>query len=134
MKKHILYLTLIIFTTLQLSAQQNSLSSSLFNQKEAGETETYQCIQIRRGDIITLTGSIEFINEGPELDQKNLYFTSLGGRGFILKGDLLGEITIFSQSLKETERITIKGTVLFEGLEERPAELEVSRFSPSITN
>ena len=124
-------LLLIIASTLQ--AQSTPLSSDLFIQQDK-ETETYQCIQIRRGDIITLTGSIEFINDKTELDQKNLYFTSLGGRGFILKGDLLGEITIFSQSLKETERITIKGTVLFEGLEERPAELEVSRFSPSITN
>jgi len=124
-------LLLIIASALQ--AQSTPLSSDLFIQQDK-ETETYQCIQIRRGDIITLTGSIEFINDKTELDQKNLYFTSLGGRGFILKGDLLGEITIFSQSLKETERITIKGTVLFEGLEERPAELEVSRFSPSITN
>lgn len=129
MKKHILNFTLIISISFSLSAQQNPLSSSLFIQQDK-ETETYQCIQIRRGDIITLTGSIEFIDGETGSDQNNLLFTSLGGRTFLLKGEILWELTVYYIKILETKNITITGKVLFEGREDLPAKMEVTSFNP----
>jgi len=131
MGKYVLYLSLIIFTSFQLSAQSPPLSSSLFIQQDKGESETYQCIQIRRGDIITLTGKIEFIAGETDSDQKNLLFTSLGGRTFLLEGKILLEMTVYYNKKGENSNITITGKILFEGREDIPAKMEVKSFKPS---
>ena len=98
------------------------------------ETETYQCIQIRRGDKITLTGKISLYAAGTDGENTGLILTSDGGRIFILKGDLLPEINKFVLTYSKAERITLKGIVLFEGREEIPAEMEVYSYKPSEKN
>ena len=128
MKKLLLPGILLIITFSLLQAQSAPLSSNLFIQQDKKE-ESYQCIQIRRGDIITLTGSIGFIDDGTELDQKNLQFTSLGGRTFLLKGDMLSEITTFYKTV--SKNITLTGKILFEGREDQHAEMEVSSYKVS---
>ncbi len=133
MKKLILSEVLFLITIFSLPAQSGSLSSNLFIQKakEADEPEAYQCVQIRRGDRITLTGNIKFLEPKTGSDQKTLSFTSLGGRTFLLKGDNLQNLIDFINTSEENVLFTIKGIVLFEGLEDMPAELEVIEFSSS---
>ncbi len=127
MKKHLLSGILLLLITGLLYAQTQPLTSTFFTQQD--KKESYQCIQIRRGDIITLTGKIEFIGEENDLDPKILYFTSLGGRTFILKGDMLPEIKTLYKT--KSDNINLTGKILFEGREDIPAELEVSAFKPS---
>jgi hypothetical protein len=120
-------LLLIIAST--LTSKSLPLSSNLFFQKDKEGTETYQCIQIHRGDIITLTGNIEIADSKTESDQKDLYFNSLGGRTFLLKGDMLYVIVAFYQTINNN--ITLIGKVLFEGREDQHAELEVLKIITS---
>ena len=90
--------------------------------------------QIRRGDKITLTGKISSYETGIDEENVSLILTSEGGRIFILKGDLLEELNQLFLTYSETKRITLKGTVLFEGREEIPAEMEVYTYEPSEKN
>lgn len=133
MKKYHLSGILLLIITSSVLAQIHPLSSTLFMEQDK-ETETYQCIQIRRGDKITLTGKISLYAAGIDEANTSLILTSEGGRIFILKGDLLPEINKFVLTYSEAERITLKGTVLFEGREEIPAEMEVYSYQPSEKN
>ncbi|MDA3939032.1 MAG: hypothetical protein PF693_06965 [Spirochaetia bacterium] len=122
----ILFLSIVSFT----SAQSQPLSSNLFLQQDKAEdTEIYQCIQIRRGDKITLTGRLSVYDNDEDLNY--LILSSDGGRIFLLKGDLIPDLKNFFLSHYKTEKIILKGTILFEGLDRRPAELEVSSFDLS---
>ena len=136
MKKYLLPGLLLIISTHSLLAQTQPLSSTLFIQqdKDNEETEAYQCIQIRRGDKITLTGRISLFGTGIYEETASLILTSDGGRVFLLKGELLPELTKFFLSYDKTERITLKGTVLFEGLKEMSAEMEVYSYERSKKN
>ena len=124
-----LVISIISFT----EAQSRPLSSTLFTQKDKGneEAETYQCIQIRRGDKITLTGIIECVKDDTGSDQKPISFTSLGGRTFLLKGKHIKDLSDFILTREENIIITLKGIVLFEGLDDMPAELEVTDYTNS---
>ena len=133
MKKYLLPGMLLIIITSSLPAQTQPLSSSLFIQQDK-ETETYQCIQIRRGDKITLTGKISLNETGKDAENGSLILTSDEGRIFILKGELLPELSNFFLTYSETERIILKGTVLFEGREGIPAGMEVYSYEPSERN
>jgi hypothetical protein len=128
MKKQFLPGILVLISFSSLQAQSPPLSSNHFLQQDKKEG-TYQCIQIRRGDIITLTGRIEVVNKEIESDQENLYFTSTEGRTFLLKGRLLSEIKTFYQTI--SENIILTGKILFEGREEQYAEMEVSAYKVS---
>ena len=125
---------LLILLTMGISfahTQDKPLSANLFNQNRPEGAETYQCIQIRRGDIITLTGSVEFIAGENGKDKENLFFTSLGGRTFLLEGEILLEMTSYYNKKLENKNITITGEVLFEGWEDLPAKIEVTSYKPS---
>jgi hypothetical protein len=128
MGKYISSVLLLLTMTSTAFTQIQTLSSGLFFQQE-NETEAYQCIQIRRGDIITLTGEIAFLNKDIN---ENLIFTSLGGRIFLIKGELVSKLSEFIQ--RNNKIIIIKGKVIFEGLEDIPAEMEVISFEPSKNN
>jgi len=132
--KQIFFSVFLVSSMLSFAgAQTTPLSSNLFIQKakETDKAETYQCIQIRRGDKITLTGYIKFAENKTEPKQKVLSFTSLGGRLFLLKGEHLQKLTDFIKTNNSNLLITIKGIVLFEGLEDMPAKLEVVNFKHS---
>ncbi|MCK5198796.1 MAG: hypothetical protein KAR21_10615 [Spirochaetales bacterium] len=133
MKRPLLFGILLLVITSSLLAQEKQLSSSLFIQQDEAK-ETYQCIQIRRGDKITLTGKISLYENDLDEDSESLILASDGGRVFLLKGKLLPELNQFYLTYNETERVTLKGTVLFEGWEEMPAEMEVSYYEPSEKN
>ncbi|RKX84083.1 MAG: hypothetical protein DRP58_07755 [Spirochaetes bacterium] len=130
MKQFFLLILLIMLISFA-HTQDRPLSANLFNQKRPEGAETYQCIQIRRGDIITLTGSIEFIAGENGEDKENLFFTSLGGRTFLLEGKILLEMTSYYNKKLENKNITITGEVLFEGWEDLPAKIEVTSYKPS---
>ncbi len=119
MKYSILIIAFSVTST--LFSQETPLSSALFNQKE---TDAYQCIQVRRGDKIELTGELSL-----KPDSEELVFISLGGREYLLKGDLTLELLYQMKTAENRISITVKGIVLFEGLEERPAELEITGYS-----
>ena len=130
--KQIFFLVVLIISIISFAeAQSRPLSSTLFLQQDKGEEESYQCIQIRRGDIIALTGSIEIVNNDIEADLNNLYFTSAGGRTFLLKGEHIKDLSDFILTREENIIITLKGIVLFEGLDDMPAELEVTDYTNS---
>ena len=131
MKIYLLSGILLIIIASSLPAQTQPLSSSLFIQQDK-ETEPYQCIQIRRGDKMTLSGTLSMYETGDNL--KYLMLSSDGGRIFLLKGELLPELNNFFLLYNNTERFTLTGTILFEGLDRRPAELEVSAFETSKKN
>lgn len=131
MKKLFLPGTLFLITIFSLYAQTTPLSSSLFNQKDK-EEETYQCIQIRRGDKITLSGTLSMYETGDNL--KYLMLSSDGGRIFLLKGELIPDLNQFFLLYNKTEKITLSGTILFPGLDKRPAELDVYSYQPSKEN
>lgn len=133
MKRPLLFGILLLVITSSLLAQEKQLSSSLFIQQDEAK-ETYQCIQIRRGDKITLTGKFSLYENDLDEDSESLILASDGGRVFLLKGKLLPELNQFYLTYNETERVTLKGTVLFEGWEEMPAEMEVSNYKPSEKN
>lgn len=127
MKKLFLPGILLIFTFSSLQAQTPPLSTNIFLQQNG--KEPYQCIQIRRGDIITLTGHLEFINSEVESEKKRICLISSGGRTILLKGKRLSEISTFYQTIDGN--ITITGKILFEGREEQYAEMEVSAYRVS---
>ena len=132
--KQIFFSVFLVSSMLSFAgAQTTPLSSNLFIQKakETDKAETYQCIQIRRGDKITLTGNIKFAENKTDSKQKVLSFTSLGGRTFLLEGEHLQKLTDFIKTNNSNLLITIKGIVLFEGLEDMPAKLEVVNFKHS---
>jgi len=132
--KRIFFLVFLVISMLSFAgAQSKPLSSNLFieKSKETDKVETYQCIQIRRGDKITITGNIEIVKNKTGSDQETLNFTSLGGRIFLLKGEHLRKLTNFIKTNNSNILITIKGIILFEGLEDMPAKLEVVNFKKS---
>lgn len=81
---------------------------------------------------MTLSGTLSMYETGENL--KYLMLSSDGGRIFLLKGELLPELNNFFLLYNNTERFTLTGTILFEGLDRRPAELEVSAFETSKKN
>ncbi len=115
----------LLFITLAASAalfsQEASLDSALFIQKES---DAYQCVQVRRGDRIELKGKLSM-----EKGSEELFFESTGERLYLLRGDLASELRILLTEKSDTPEITLKGTLLFEGLEMRPAELEITAYS-----
>lgn len=77
---------------------------------------------------MTLSGTLSMYETGDNL--KYLMLSSDGGRIFLLKGELLPELNNFFLLYNNPERFTLTGTILFEGLDRRPAELEVSAYQP----
>lgn len=87
--------------------------NSLFVSKSE---ETYQCVRLRRGDKIELTGTVKAFNR--EGEKKFLLITD-AGRKYILDENS-SDLSAF-----EGKKIRIKSAILFEGNEEKLPVLTV---------
>ncbi len=87
--------------------------------KKPDDLPVYGCVRLRRGDILELTGEISLKNTGAH---SNTVITTAAGRVFILTG---AKIPAPGSGAKK-----IKGSILFEGNEERLPELAVLSYKP----
>ncbi len=85
---------------------------------ETAEDEHYQCIRLRRGDVIELYGTV--IQGASESGNSTLLKTA-AGRTFILddKGSIPAAGSI------QNGKVHLKGKILFEGNNEQPPILSV---------
>ncbi len=60
----------------------------------------------------------------------HLILTSFEGRIFILKGDLVAEVSELFLISQNNDKFTITGTVLHQGFEEIPVELKILESIP----
>ncbi len=94
--------------------KENSLSSGMFAEKE--DSGGYECIRLRRGDVIELDGRISRISDSGG----TVYlFTTLENRKFILQRKSQD-----STGLPEKKTIHLKGIIIFEGNSDQLPVLE----------
>ncbi len=115
------YFPAVIMAVILISAvsyagdnKENSLSSGMFAEKD--DSGGYECVRLRRGDVIELDGRISRISDSG----RTVYlFTTLENRKFILQRKSQD-----GTGLPENRTIHLKGIIIFEGNSDQLPVLE----------
>ena len=118
------YLFLLFLITISITSGAQSLDTL----GSSGNSETYICIPIRRGDRMTLTGSLSFIDSSVSGTPGDLMLTTAEGRLFLLKGELELQILQILETGRKGD-VSVRGIILFEGWKDRLPQLDVQEFT-----